>query len=375
MEIISKLNEAAKEGNIELLLQQLRSNPLILKTAAISSIPEHTAFVKEFLKHDDEFVRQLNYDGLSRLHIAAAIGNVEIVKEILKGDLGLCLLKGRETKIPLRLAIVKGKVVVVRELLLARLDSVETVTSRGETALHLAVRNYQFDVLCDLMEHVKRFGKVEVINKKDERGNTILHLAAAKKQHEVIDLMLKGMPTEIISSIEVNSLNKIGYTALDLLLLTPSEAGDRETEEIIRGAGGLRATEITIPQLNDQNQLIHESNHQPLLTPPRETTLKLFQYDAQRDSPSNVSNVLLLIVTLITTTTFQAGLSPPTFQNSVADQPSATTKPDHRRSNIDLLSGELLFFFMYCNAIAFFLSIRMINTLIKGFPLIVRCEC
>ncbi|PIN18739.1 hypothetical protein CDL12_08590 [Handroanthus impetiginosus] len=361
MEIIRKLNEAAQAGNIDFLLQQLRSDPLILKTTAISPFPGsnpleiaclagHTAFVKEFLKHDNELVRQLNYDGLSPLHTAAAIGNLEIVREILKVDLGLCLLRGRERKIPLHTATVKGKVSVVRELLLACADSVEAMTSRGETALHLAVKYYQFDVLSDLMEHVKRFGKVEVISKKDEEGNTILHLAAAKKQHEVFNLVLGEMPAESISKIEVNSLNKMG-------------------------AGGLRASEITIPHLNNQNHLIHVgSNHQRTFTSPREITLKFFQYDVQRDSPSNVRNVLLLIATLITTTTFQAGLSPPTFQ-SRADQIPGTTKSDLSEGigvSIDLVYGELMFIcFMYCNTIAFFLSLRMINVLIKGFPLIV----
>ncbi|KAK4410922.1 KIN17-like protein, partial [Sesamum angolense] len=130
----SRLFEAAQTGNAELLLDAIRSDPLILRKAAISS----TA-------------------GDSALHIAC-LGHIYFVHEILK----------------------HGHVDVLKELVLAGVGSIEMVTSRGESALHLAVKNNKFDVLKVLIEHI------ESSNNLGDIGNTSLHLAAAKKQHEVI---------------------------------------------------------------------------------------------------------------------------------------------------------------------------------------------
>lgn len=41
--------------------------------------------------------------------------------------------------------------------------------------------------------------------------------------------------------LEVNAINKSALTALDLLPIFPSEAGDREIVEILRGAGAIKA--------------------------------------------------------------------------------------------------------------------------------------
>ncbi|KAL7233764.1 hypothetical protein ACSBR1_017385 [Camellia fascicularis] len=111
------------------------------------------------MKLRKEFSQELNEDGLSPLHIASANGHVEIVKELLKADHKLCLVKGRERRIPLHYAAIKGRVNVIRELILASADSVVDMTARGETVLHLAVKNNQFEAFKDLVEHLKKFNK------------------------------------------------------------------------------------------------------------------------------------------------------------------------------------------------------------------------
>ncbi|KAL7233765.1 hypothetical protein ACSBR1_017386 [Camellia fascicularis] len=111
------------------------------------------------MKLRKEFSQELNEDGLSPLHIASANGHVEIVKELLKADHKLCLVKGRERRIPLHYAAIKGRVNVIRELILASANSVVDMTARGETVLHLAVKNNQFEAFKDLVEHLKKFNK------------------------------------------------------------------------------------------------------------------------------------------------------------------------------------------------------------------------
>ncbi|CAI9786894.1 unnamed protein product [Fraxinus pennsylvanica] len=74
-------------------------------------------FVKEDLDVMLKFAKELNRE--SPLHIATANGDVEIVKEILKIDGSLCMVKGKDGRIPFHYAVIKG--------------------------LHLAMKNNQFE--------------------------------------------------------------------------------------------------------------------------------------------------------------------------------------------------------------------------------------
>ena len=62
-----------------------------------------------------------------------------------------------------------------------------------------------------------------------EQLKTWIHL-------QVIELLL-GHQANASQGLEVNAINHSGLTAFDLLLIFPSEAGDREIEEILRSAG------------------------------------------------------------------------------------------------------------------------------------------
>ncbi|GFZ03759.1 hypothetical protein Acr_16g0003830 [Actinidia rufa] len=193
-----RLMEAARTGNVDALMKLLEEDPLLLHSFALAGggceTPLHIAsmagqlhFVQQILKlRQHQFETELNQDGFSPLHIASANGYLEIVKELLKvvGGLHLCRLQGREGRIPLHCAAIKGRVQVMKELLNASPDSVEDVTARRETALHLAVKNNQFQGLRLLVAHLNHFKKEGVLNNKDGQGNTILQLAVSRKQYE-----------------------------------------------------------------------------------------------------------------------------------------------------------------------------------------------
>ncbi|XP_019256507.1 PREDICTED: ankyrin repeat-containing protein At2g01680-like [Nicotiana attenuata] len=188
-----RLWEAAKKGDIHPLQSLIKEDPLLFQAVSsacnetrlhIACLGGHLEFAKEIIHLRPEFSRELNQGGLSPLHIASANGDIEIVKQLLHLDRNLCLIKGKDRRIPLHYAVIKGRKHVMRELLVAFPDSAAEVTAHGDTCLHLAVKNHQFESFKLLLENLNESNKYDLLNKKDILGNTVLHLAVSTKQYE-----------------------------------------------------------------------------------------------------------------------------------------------------------------------------------------------
>lgn len=367
----SCLITAAQTGNIEILRKFIEDDPLLLHKVSLSgndtplhiaSMAGHTNFVQEIIKFRKEFAHELNQDGVSPLHIASANGYVDIVRELLKIDRNLCLMRGRERRVPLHYAAIKGRVCVLQALLVSSPDSIEEVTSRGESSLHLAVKNSQFEALVILVDHLKEFNKEAMLNRQDEQGNTVLHLAISRKQYEVVDLLL-GQNSKYKATIEVNSSNKNGLTPLDTLFLFQSEAGDREIEDILTQNGATKNNNNTT-KTNQQSQTSTEERAKS----PTQKLIEYFKFDSARDSPGEVRNTLLVIASLIATATYQAVLQPP---GGVWQDDSLSTSKSHTAGKSVMGDKNTVTYgmFLLFNSLGFFASLTMIYTLTTGFPL------
>ncbi|KAK6804290.1 hypothetical protein RDI58_002074 [Solanum bulbocastanum] len=355
----------------------------------ISCSSGHLEFSKEIIHLMPEFVRELNQDGFSPLHIASANGDIEIVKELLSVDYNLCLLKGKDRRISLHYAVIKGREHVMKELLVASPDSAEEVTARGETCLHLAVKNHQFERFKLLLENLKEFNMYDILNKKDIQGNTVLHLAVSTKQYEVVDILLDE---NVVSkgTIEMNSLNKGGLTPLEVLL---KESGDRDIEEILRTSGAVSAE----PLQSSQQEGLPQSWVVPVQDPsneqssreqtrddwPRSNSKKLqdfFKYNKTKDPPGKVRDTLLVIAILIATSTYQTVLSPPggVWQDTYLPEGNKSNNNDVNMESSRCIAGQSVMgtnnpisygLFLVFNSIGFFVSLHTINFLTIGFPL------
>ncbi|CAI9765132.1 unnamed protein product [Fraxinus pennsylvanica] len=280
------------------------------------------SFVNELLNLRPEFTKDLSNQGFSPLHIAAANGDLEIIKELLKLGDSLCLVKGKDGRIPLHHAVIKGRIQVIKELISASEDSIREVTARGETSLHLAVKN-----------------------------NQLRAWQSSRKQYEVVELMLdekfvrKGL-------LDVNSLN---------VLL--SEGGDGEIEEMLRLAGAsvrqTTQTENRVVPTRDPNDELRRDR-------PRKPYKKLqdyFKFDKAKETPRDVRSTLLVVAILITTATYQSVLSPPggvwqedfsPTSNSNTTQPPAHTDGKAVMGTQNSVSFGL---FLIFNSIGFFTSV------------------
>ncbi|KAJ0089691.1 hypothetical protein Patl1_14549 [Pistacia atlantica] len=102
----------------------------------------------------------------------------------------MCLARGRDGKNPVHIAVIKGCVSVLKELVKLRPNAARTLMERGETILHACVR---FDLLEAMKFLMEQMSDHEFVNSKDDDGNTILYLAVADKQAEVCNRIEKSV--------------------------------------------------------------------------------------------------------------------------------------------------------------------------------------
>ncbi|CAA7021471.1 unnamed protein product [Microthlaspi erraticum] len=323
-------------------------------------------------------VFDLDKDGFSPLHAAAAAGQVETVKTILGIDKKLCRLKGSDGMTPLHVATTRGKTDVIRELVSSCVDCVEDETFQGQTALHLAVQHQEIGAVIAIIELITETNRIEVLYKKDEQGNTALHLATWRKNRQVIEVLVQAIPEES-RTLEVNAMNKMGLSALDLLVMFPSEAGDREIYEKLIEAGAQRGRDVgtanverTTSTSTCQVGAMGSQSHKDLV--------KYFTFKKYRDSPSEARSALLVVASLVATATFQASLTPPggTWQDSLipdASQNRTSVNTPNQQAHVagqsimGTFNGVAFTLFVFFNTIGFSVSLSMLNILTLGFPL------
>jgi ankyrin repeat protein len=197
-----QLNAAAKAGDIDLLYTVIRNDPSIFER--IDSIPfvetplhisasmGHLQFAIEIMRLKPSFALKLNEQGFSPIHLAMQNGHTTMVSRFVKINKELVRVQGREGITPLLYASQIGEVELIANFLFACPDSIEDVTARDETALHIAVKNEQFESLQVLVGWLKanykkgaRKLEFKILNQKDDAGNTILHISALGREPQV----------------------------------------------------------------------------------------------------------------------------------------------------------------------------------------------
>lgn len=188
------LQKAAANGDVASLRAVLLHNSIALHEMLATTTVDtplliaaalgHHEFVKEIMSRMPNLARQSGKRGAYPLHMAAASGHVRVVAELLEvGGQELCRLRDKDGRMPIHIAATRlGEVGVFEKLTEADPDSLQEVTGRGETVLHLSVKAHQMNVVKFLSARPD-FGSL--LNVQDEQGNTALHLAAAGKSTEV----------------------------------------------------------------------------------------------------------------------------------------------------------------------------------------------
>ncbi|KAF4375752.1 hypothetical protein F8388_014474, partial [Cannabis sativa] len=377
--ISSLLYRAAREGKVATLRELLQQDTLILdrpfliNNNSFSETPLHVAamlghvdFVKEIISHKPELAKELDMWHSTPLHLAVANDHLETVKlllSIIDHEL-LCVAWDEEGRNPLHLAAMRGRLDVLRELLKVAPEAAQ-VNLKGRssgTILHICVRHNQFEAMKLLVDVIDDY---QFVNAKDNYGMTVLHLAVANKQIETVKYLLTN------SKIEVNAVNSNMFTALDILAQSQRSEKDFDIVESLRSYGASR----TIDQpLSIKRPIIQAAKAS--LKIPHDHVHQIRKN--QEDNSKGTSNPeyywlakkresLMIVASLIATMAFQAGISPP---GGLWEDNGSENIPHSAGESIISYYGNIYPYHAYLvtNTIGFAGSLSIILLLVTGLP-------
>ncbi|XP_030442680.2 ankyrin repeat-containing protein BDA1-like [Syzygium oleosum] len=354
----SELYQAAVKGNVPPLLELLAKDKLLLDRIMtgnhtetplhIAAMLGHLEFVEEVLARKPELAREQDSQSSTPLHLAAAKGYLNIVASLLRVGPEICFVHDKYERNPLHVAALKGHVDVLELLVRARPDAAHSVIEHGQTILHLCVKHNRLEALKFLIDIL---GDEQFINLRDEDGNTILHLAAADRQTKTIAFLInKGINPHIT--------NSRGLTALGLLAQGESVGRDSKIKDYV-------------PQTLE--------NHDPFgPTVYANSTITAFhppvgeedKRERKRKWQDSMHETLMVVATLLATMAFQLSITPPggLWQDDVSgdEKIAAHTAGD---SIMAFKYSDAYKKFITCNTISFVASLSVIMLLISGLPL------
>ncbi|XP_018726293.1 ankyrin repeat-containing protein BDA1 isoform X2 [Eucalyptus grandis] len=316
----SDLHIAAVKGNVPSLLELLAKDKLLLDRIVpgnqietplhIAALLGHLDFVEEVLARKAELAKEKDSLGSTPLHLASTKGHLNIVVSLLRVDPDLCFFCDNYERNPLHIAAIKGHVDVLEYLVRVRPDAARRAAENGQTIMHLCVTYNRLDALRLLIDILGG----DLINSRDVHGNTILHLAGADGDTKtMLFLTNKG--------VKPNIKNSKGFTALDLLAQSESEERKRKWQ-------------------------------------------------------NNMQKTLMVVATLLATMTYQAGITPPGGLWE-GDSDDAKSLEDYASSPKSYAGESVMAFqhwemyqvFLTCNTISFIASLSIMMLFISGLPL------
>ncbi|KAF7847045.1 hypothetical protein BT93_L3413 [Corymbia citriodora subsp. variegata] len=352
----SELYKAAMRGNVHSLRELLTKDKLLLDKIMIGNHIEsplhiaamlgHLEFVKEVLAQKVELAMEQDSQGSTPLHLAAAKGYLKIVASLLRVNPETCFVCDKYERNPLHVAAMKGHMDVLKLLVRERPDAARAVVEHGQTILHLCVKHNRMEALKFLMDNL---GDDQFKNLQDEYGDSILHLAAANKQIKTIVFLIdKGVNLKI--------KNFKDFTALGLL--AQGESAGRASE-----------IKVSVPQTLENHdppeRSVYGNNTITAFHPPIGEEDKR---EIKEKWQASMHKTLMVVATLLATMSFQVGITPPggLWQDDISS--NGTMHVAGESIMADKYPSSYKRFVIY-NTMTFVSSLGIIMLLISGIPL------
>ncbi|KAJ1387231.1 PGG domain [Sesbania bispinosa] len=294
-----ELYDASLKGCVSTLKSLIQRDPLILSRVSlypftetplhIASLLGHLEFCEVLLHINPTLAVEVDSEGRCPLHLASAKGHTEIVKALLQINPEMCLIRDKDDKLPLHFAVMRGRMGAIKELIRARPDCIREMTETDNgSILHLCVHYNHLEALKLVVESVR--GDYQFFSTKDKEDNTVLHLAVKRRQIKIIKYLISLSEM----STAINTLNRAGLTAMDMLDRYARDSISISIEHILTREGAQRSANLIIakqpvssPDLVSRQQMaLSPSNNNPPQSP-QSSPSSNFQQTAQ-SSPSNV---------------------------------------------------------------------------------------
>jgi len=226
----------------------------------------------------------------------------QLVLELVAVHKDLVCAQGRGGMNPLHYAAQTGNLFLLGRFLAICPKCIEDVTSRNETALHIALKNDTLDAFQLLVGWLRRawfknafFWEKRMLNWWDLDGYSVFHIAASQNKIEVVRWLLD------CRGVHVNAKNSEGFTALDIVQ-GQTQVDNQEMRNMLCRAGA-KSTSSRPKSVSFEDYL----------RSPIPINEKLYiRFIRQRMLISNdMRNILLVVAVLLVTVAYQAVLSPP----------------------------------------------------------------
>ncbi|KAK4742133.1 hypothetical protein SAY87_000134 [Trapa incisa] len=331
-EILEKIGDDGESKKKLLLCRNSEGETPLYVAAEIGNV----AAVAEILRHSDiESASAASRNGFDPFHIAAKLGHVDVLKELMRAFPSLVLTTDPSCSTALHTAAAQGHVDVVRLLLETDSNLAKIARNNGKTALHSAARMGHLQIVKLLLAkdpkvgfrtdrkgqtalHMAVKGQNEdivrelsspdpsAVNVEDNKGNTALHIAARKGRSQIIQCLLS------VEGISTSKMNKAGETPLDIAEKLGSQTAS-EVVSALKEAGATNSKDQPTNPAKQLKQTVSDIKHdvQSQLLQTRQTGAKV-QKIAKRlkklhiSGLNNAINSATVVAVLIATVAFAA---------------------------------------------------------------------
>ncbi|XP_060672454.1 uncharacterized protein LOC112491415 [Ziziphus jujuba] len=283
--------------------------------------------------------------GWTPLHCAAHLGHLKATRLLLHhSPTCIAYFRDNEGTSALHIAARQGHVNVMEEIIGHNPDACDLVDNRGWTPLHAAITNERLNVVRYIL---KKPMLENLINAVDNEGNTPLHVAAGRDKYSIITILVNDL------RVHKKAQNLNFQKPIDLIRTNPNigELYKSMITKKLDSQGGRLSLRSLVHGMDIHEREVGQENK-----------------EMKSHRLKNISNIHLLVASLIATVTFTAGFT----------MPGGYEKDQSSTKGLAMLSNKTSFkVFVIADSIAFYCSstsvfIQFCGSLEHNYHLLLR---